>query len=245
MGAWCRAHDVPRAADRPHARGPGRDLSSAAWPGQRRRRAGGDGAGERVSAPGPWKNPGGAAAARLRPRRAQGLREVARRGLDRRPDERATSASPARACAGCCRCWRRRAFRPRVSCRPRSIAARAREALEAATDAFLSAHAQFDGEGARIDAAALGTVPREIGLRALAAVLGAGFRARIPAAIRAAGAAFRRAHGSGRPCPGAHAAWLPHRRFPEGTQGLRAAHPERDPRARPGQKAACLIIGVF
>jgi tRNA(Ile)-lysidine synthase len=51
-------------------------------------------------------------------------------------------------------------------------AARAREALESATEAFLGAHARFDGKGARIDGAALAMVPREIGLRALAAVLG-------------------------------------------------------------------------
>jgi tRNA(Ile)-lysidine synthase len=50
-------------------------------------------------------------------------------------------------------------------------AARARQALESATDAFLAAHVRFDAAGARLDARALRTLPREIGLRALADVL--------------------------------------------------------------------------
>jgi tRNA(Ile)-lysidine synthase len=50
-------------------------------------------------------------------------------------------------------------------------AARARESLNAATDAFLDAHARFDEEGARLDGAALKAVPREVGFRALSAVL--------------------------------------------------------------------------
>jgi tRNA(Ile)-lysidine synthase len=49
--------------------------------------------------------------------------------------------------------------------------ARARAALDAATEAFLQAHARFDANGARIDATALTNAPREIGLRALSAVL--------------------------------------------------------------------------
>jgi tRNA(Ile)-lysidine synthase len=51
-------------------------------------------------------------------------------------------------------------------------ASRARAALEAATQAFLDAHVRFDGDVARLDAPALGRQPREIGLRALASVLG-------------------------------------------------------------------------
>jgi tRNA(Ile)-lysidine synthase len=51
-------------------------------------------------------------------------------------------------------------------------AARARQALQLATEEFLAAHARFDGAEARIDPAALRKLPREIGLRALAAVLG-------------------------------------------------------------------------
>jgi tRNA(Ile)-lysidine synthase len=51
--------------------------------------------------------------------------------------------------------------------------ARARGALEAATGAFLAAHARFRADGtALFDAAALARVPAEIGLRALAAMLG-------------------------------------------------------------------------
>jgi len=61
--------------------------------------------------------------------------------------------------------------------------ARAREALEVATDAFLASHARFDAEQlALIDGAALGRIPREIALRALSATLmcvsGAAYRPR-------------------------------------------------------------------
>lgn len=61
---------------------------------------------------------------------------------------------------------------------PRRIAeaarhlARAREALEAATKAFLTRHARTEGgDFALLDAAALARIDREIGLRALSAVL--------------------------------------------------------------------------
>ena len=50
--------------------------------------------------------------------------------------------------------------------------ARARLALDWATEEFLAAHAQFEGGIGLVDAAALAAIPREIGLRALAAALG-------------------------------------------------------------------------
>lgn len=50
--------------------------------------------------------------------------------------------------------------------------ARARAALETATADFLAGHAAFEGEEAFLDGAKLAVLPREIGLRALAAVLG-------------------------------------------------------------------------
>jgi tRNA(Ile)-lysidine synthase len=60
--------------------------------------------------------------------------------------------------------------------------ARAREALEEMTQSFLATHARLDGDFAAIDAAALRTVHREIGLRALSTVLmrlsGASYRPR-------------------------------------------------------------------
>jgi tRNA(Ile)-lysidine synthase len=49
--------------------------------------------------------------------------------------------------------------------------ARAREALDAATEQFLDRHARFETDCALIDGAALSQAHREIGLRALAAVL--------------------------------------------------------------------------
>lgn len=58
--------------------------------------------------------------------------------------------------------------------------ARARQALEAATAGFLAAHAHFEGTLALLDVEALAAVPREIGLRVLAELLG-----------RVAGAAYR------------------------------------------------------
>jgi len=58
--------------------------------------------------------------------------------------------------------------------------ARAREALDLATAAVLSRALKADGQGILLDAAALAAAPREIGLRALAAVLG-----------RVSGAAYR------------------------------------------------------
>ncbi len=48
---------------------------------------------------------------------------------------------------------------------------RAREALDAATEEFLCRHARFEGDFALLDGAALARLPREIGLRALCAVL--------------------------------------------------------------------------
>jgi tRNA(Ile)-lysidine synthase len=60
--------------------------------------------------------------------------------------------------------------------------ARAREALEEMTQSFLATHACLDSDFAAIDAAALQTVHREIGLRALSTVLmrlsGASYRPR-------------------------------------------------------------------
>jgi len=58
--------------------------------------------------------------------------------------------------------------------------ARAREALEAATEEFLGNHARLDDDFALLDGAALGRAHREIGLRALSAVL-----------MRVAGARYR------------------------------------------------------
>jgi tRNA(Ile)-lysidine synthase len=58
--------------------------------------------------------------------------------------------------------------------------ARAREALEAITGEFLGRHARLEEDFALVDAAALGKVHREIGLRALSAVL-----------MRVGGAAYR------------------------------------------------------
>jgi tRNA(Ile)-lysidine synthase len=58
--------------------------------------------------------------------------------------------------------------------------ARAREALDAATEAFLGAHARFGGDFAQVDGAALAAAHREMGLRALSAVL-----------MRLSGAAYR------------------------------------------------------
>jgi tRNA(Ile)-lysidine synthase len=49
--------------------------------------------------------------------------------------------------------------------------ARARAALEMATDAFLAAHCEFRTEGAAIDTRQLANLPQEIGLRAMAQVL--------------------------------------------------------------------------
>lgn len=49
--------------------------------------------------------------------------------------------------------------------------ARARDALEHATDAFLNEHARFSKDGALLDGAALLKLPRETGLRALSAAL--------------------------------------------------------------------------
>ena len=49
--------------------------------------------------------------------------------------------------------------------------ARAREALDAATQRFLADHVRFLPAGAFFDGAALGAEPREIGLRALSAIL--------------------------------------------------------------------------
>ena len=50
--------------------------------------------------------------------------------------------------------------------------ARAREALDAATEDFLSRHARLQSNFALLDAAALASARREIGLRALCAILG-------------------------------------------------------------------------
>ena len=58
--------------------------------------------------------------------------------------------------------------------------ARAREALDAATKSFLAGHARFGGDFAQMDGAALAAAHREIGLRALSAVL-----------MRVSGAAYR------------------------------------------------------
>lgn len=69
---------------------------------------------------------------------------------------------------------------------PRRIAgaarhlARARETLEAATARFLADHSHFEGGTMTLDGMALAALPRELGLRALAAALG-----------RVSGAAYR------------------------------------------------------
>ncbi|HEY1631489.1 MAG TPA: tRNA lysidine(34) synthetase TilS [Rhizomicrobium sp.] len=49
--------------------------------------------------------------------------------------------------------------------------ARARDALDDAMQTWLSQGCRFEGEGARLDAASLAKLPREVGLRALAHVL--------------------------------------------------------------------------
>jgi tRNA(Ile)-lysidine synthase len=59
---------------------------------------------------------------------------------------------------------------PRIAEAARHLA-RARQSLEASTDEFLRHHARFEGAFALLDGAALAACDREIGLRALAAVL--------------------------------------------------------------------------
>ena len=68
---------------------------------------------------------------------------------------------------------------------------RARAALELATEAVLARAARADGSRVLLDAKALAAAPREMGLRALAALADGGFRRGLPAPIRGAGAAFR------------------------------------------------------
>jgi tRNA(Ile)-lysidine synthase len=67
--------------------------------------------------------------------------------------------------------------------------ARAREALEADTARFLEKHARFEPDAAFFDSAALRAEPREIGLRALSAILmrvsGASYRPRLERLERA------------------------------------------------------------
>ena len=50
--------------------------------------------------------------------------------------------------------------------------ARARDALDEATAVLIASSCRFEGEAALVDTSALTTAPREIGLRALAAILG-------------------------------------------------------------------------
>jgi tRNA(Ile)-lysidine synthase len=102
--------------------------------------------------------------------------------------------------------------------------ARARGALDTATAAFLKDHVRPVADGAVVDGAALGELPREVGLRVLAALLGrvsgAAYRPRFERLERLYGAILAGELGRGRTLHGCRIGPAPKRRAVFGGSGL-------------------------
>jgi tRNA(Ile)-lysidine synthase len=107
--------------------------------------------------------------------------------------------------------------------------ARAREALEAETEAFLSAHARVADDGdAYLNSAALTTLPREIGLRVLGSLLmrvsGAGYRPRFERLERLYEALTGRNFGQARTLHSCRIGLAPKREAVFGSVTLKISH---------------------
>jgi tRNA(Ile)-lysidine synthase len=117
--------------------------------------------------------------------------------------------------------------------------ARARAALEIVTADFLTAHARIETDAAYVDAAALAAAPREIGLRALASLLGtvsgAQYRPRFERLERLFEAILTGGVGKGRTLQGCRIGSAPKRHALFGASTLKIAlEAGRDGRQRGG-----------